>query len=286
MSPFWDSAPAVQVHPTSSSAHTSNTSATELFPCYQSFPSSGIPLASGNSHLFRRPKMNIVSRSPRRRRDGCSECKRKKVRVSTSHRIVETPCADPNHPVRPRTACLFPVHALSQTMQIRVQIHPHQELSRQETSPPQIPAPRIPETGPQHRFDATRQSSRAAAAAAGPAAATHPAPVAAALVTDGPLPPPPLRHADRACPLPARAARLRAPPRRHRRAHAAPAARPARRGVQPPRPPRRRRRRAADDPRRARAHEPRGRGPGRGGGASGRDAEGRDGHDGHGAVHE
>lgn len=89
-------------------------------------------------------------------------------------------------------------------------IHPHQEHSRQETSPPQIPAPRIPETGPQHRFDAARQPSRAAAA--GPAAATHPAPVAAALVTDGPLPPPPLRHADRARPLPARAARLRAPP--------------------------------------------------------------------------
>ncbi|KAF4304845.1 hypothetical protein GTA08_BOTSDO14212 [Botryosphaeria dothidea] len=91
--------------------------------------------------------MNIVSRSPRRRRDGCSECKRKKVRCG-----LERP----------------------------------------------------------HRFDAARQPSRAAAA--GPAAATHPAPVAAALVTDGPLPPPPLRHADRARPLPARAARLRAPP--------------------------------------------------------------------------
>lgn len=111
---------------------------------YQSFPSSGIRLAPGNSNLFRRPKMNIVSRSPRRRRDGCSECKRKKVRVSTSHRIVEKPCADPNSPVRSRTPCLFPVHPLSQTMQIRVQNSSSPRALPSRNQPAPNPRPKDP----------------------------------------------------------------------------------------------------------------------------------------------
>ncbi|KAF4304846.1 hypothetical protein GTA08_BOTSDO14209 [Botryosphaeria dothidea] len=82
--------------------------------------------------------MNIVSRSPRRRRDGCSECKRKKVRSSAVSNALSVPGA----PAFPKQ-CKY-----------ESKIHPHQEHSRQETSPPQIPAPRIPETGPQHRFDA------------------------------------------------------------------------------------------------------------------------------------
>ncbi|KAF4304849.1 hypothetical protein GTA08_BOTSDO14205 [Botryosphaeria dothidea] len=160
--------------------------------------------------------MNIVSRSPRRRRDGCSECKEEgQVRS-------RTPCLSPGAPAFPNNANTSPKFILTKSTPVKNQ-------------PAQIPAPRIPETGPQHRFDAARQPSRAAAA--GPAAATHPAPVAAALVTDGPLPPPPLRHADRA----PSSSRSRRPPSG-----------------------------AADDPRRARAHEPRGRGPARGGGASGR----------------
>ncbi|KAF4304848.1 hypothetical protein GTA08_BOTSDO14208 [Botryosphaeria dothidea] len=118
--------------------------------------------------------MNIVSRSPRRRRDGCSECKRKKVRSSAVSNALSVPGA----PAFPNNANTSPKFILTKSTPVKKPARPK--------SPPHGSPKPGPSTALMRLGNPAVQQQQAL--------------------------PQPLTRSHRARPLPARAARLRAPP--------------------------------------------------------------------------